>query len=256
MFLYNFGGDAMKRVKEEKFPCRLRRDVVIGLLRLYTSELLFYQDDPSNPHGAPGLNEACLLRLPVDGTLQDMKAETHGDAEDLSRDEDGLVSHFVVEGDDATDHVVPEEDLCAWLAGGYEAILGKGVEEAAVEGAVDLLVAEAATGAAATAYLRCLTRARDGGRESLEALFSTLGDHLRARAKVRAVEERLRFSRKRPAAGHGVAPAQEKGGEDKLQETLEKAREDAAQVEARAASFLDLAGRRVGDLVAKYGRAL
>ena len=36
----------------------------------------------------------------------------------------------------------------------------------------------------------------------------------------------------------------------------EKAREDAAQVEARAASFLDLAGRRVGDLVAKYGRAL
>ena len=58
------------------------------------------------------------------------------------------------------------------------------------------------------------------------------------------------------AAAHGSPLAHEKGGKDKLKETAEKAREDAAQLEGMASSFLDLAFRRVGDLVAKYGRAL
>ena len=101
MFLYNFMPDVMKRVKDEKFPARLRRDVVIGLLRYYMSELLFYKDDPENPHGEVEINEACLGRLPVDGTLQDVSGVTYGDKVDVEAEESGLVPHVDVGGDDA-----------------------------------------------------------------------------------------------------------------------------------------------------------
>ena len=45
--------------------------------------LLFYKDDPENPHGEVEINEACLGRLPVDGTLQDVSRISYGDKVDV-----------------------------------------------------------------------------------------------------------------------------------------------------------------------------
>ena len=59
--------------------------MVVGLLRLYMNDLLFYQESPDNPHGPIDLNGPLLDKLPPDGTLQDFgdAAISHGDAADI-----------------------------------------------------------------------------------------------------------------------------------------------------------------------------
>ena len=74
---------------DERFPYRLRVQVVVGLLRYYMSEHLYYQAAEDNPHGPFLLNEVLLQRLPKDGTLQDVAEGviSRGDAEDVEADE-------------------------------------------------------------------------------------------------------------------------------------------------------------------------
>ena len=229
MFLYNFGDDVMKRVTDEGFPQRLRRDVVIGLLRLYTNELLYYMDEPENPHGPFDLNEAVIQRLPINGTLQDVKGCTvsRGDAADIQDEEDGLMSHVTVAADAAGgDFVVLEEDVLAWLAGGYRIIVAnESADDAVCDVAVDVLIAVAATAAAARSYLRCFLQLR-GDAADAEPVPRPLGDLVDTVCEYLAAAEKADAATA-AAAIEGAQPQ----AKEKARVTMKAAKEAAAVAE-------------------------
>ena len=74
--------DVQARAASESSSIRCRRDVIVGLLRYYVSELLPFQDSEENPHGPFHLDEGCLNAFPGNGSVLDL-ARFNGDGDRL-----------------------------------------------------------------------------------------------------------------------------------------------------------------------------
>jgi len=182
-FLYNFGADAMKRVKDEGFPLRLRRDVVVGLLRYYASENIYYQEHEMNPYGPFEINEKVMCCLPQDGTIADLQGVvvSNGDSVDPDADTEGTFSHVDLPAEpDGSGAVATDVGLEEWFRVGYDDIQTAAAEGPQLELAEQVLATGARTAAAAGAYLRTLMQVRGGSREALEKLVRKIQEHLRA----------------------------------------------------------------------------
>lgn len=207
-FLYNFSADAMKRAAGSNIPLRLRRDVVVGLMRYYMSENIFYQEHPGNPHGPIEFNAGLVNRLPADGTIYDIHGAvaSHGDAVAQDVEDAGLFSHVELEAnDDGSDLVASEEELLLWLTEGYKQVIQSSDSTDVCAVALDLLLSEVQTAQATLAYLRCFLQVREASREPLANLIAQMVDYIVTVAKVQAMAQNQEaLARRLPEMGKKV----------------------------------------------------
>ncbi len=140
------------------------------MLRLFVAELVYYRDDPQNPHGPFELDTGLVQRLPVNGTLFDVAGATSAGSAD-SGQEETLLTHVNVEG--PSDLTVDEMDLSTW----FQAVLALTPGAESLPVGTQLLASSSQTPKAITAFLSVRASRRT---ENFIAWLRKLRKHLSA----------------------------------------------------------------------------